>query len=312
MSPQSASSVPDGEPAAGEHIVLGGELSEPVVPAVDSPTGGADAEPSTPMLDAIAAESEAGLANLSPTDPEPAAARFPGASGLQDDQRDGLIGLDGGSTSEPDSADAAVVNESGQPVSARDGMPPAVDELAEFRDQLVDSLDGLKAELAEMRTQITASQRGLSKIGQVMQSNGAVFERMQEIAKASAETVSRVEVEANMETRRPFIESLIQIHDQLFRRVNAMEAGDERHDAFVSQLLETLEGELSQNGIEVIRPEPGGPVELNYMKLLEQVKCRFLCKPDHVAKVFRCGFCYIDPERIIRKAEVAVYRKNVG
>jgi molecular chaperone GrpE (heat shock protein) len=308
MSPQSASSLPDGEPTAGENVVPGGELSEPAVPAVDSPPGGADAEPSTPMLDAIAAESEAGLENLSPTDPEPEP-RFPGASGLQDDQRDGLIGLDGSSTTEPGTA---VASESVEPVSARDGTPPAVDELAEFRDQFVDSLDGLKGELAEMRSQITTSQRGLSKIGQVMQSHGAVFERMQEIAKASAETVSRVEVEANMETRRPFIESLIQIHDQLFRRVNAMEAGDERPDAFVSQLFETLEGELRQNGIEIIRPEPGGPVELNYMKSLEQVKCPFWRKPDRVARVFRCGFRYIDPERLIRKADVAVYRKNVG
>jgi molecular chaperone GrpE (heat shock protein) len=218
----------------------------------------------------------------------------------------------GSSTAEPIEPAAELATETGQAVTAPDPILPVVEELAEFKKQVAGSLDGLKGELAELSSQIKISQRGLSTIGQVIQGHGEVFEQTQEIAKTSAETVSRVEAEAIRETRRPFVESLIQIHDQLFRRVNAMEAGEEKQDPFVVRLFETLEGEFRQNGIEMIRPEPGGPVELNYMKLLEQVKCAFWRKPDSVAKVFRCGFRYIDPERIIRKADVAVYRKDAG
>ena len=313
MSSQTPFSSPESDPSVGESVVPGGEVSDPLRPTAPSPLEGAEPESGVPMLNAIADGADEGPANLSQLDPDPPAVQpVSGESGTRDDQRDGLIGLVGSSAAEPIEPAAELATETGQAVTAPDPILPVVEELAEFKNQVAGSLDGLKGELAELSSQIKISQRGLSTIGQVIQGHGEVFEQTQEIAKTSAETVSRVEEEANMETRRPFIESLMQVHDQLFRRMNAMEAGEKKPDAFVVQLFETLEAEFRQNAIEIIRPEPGGAVELNCMRLLEQVKCPFFRRQDSVAKVYQCGFRYTESARIIRKAEVAVYRKDVG
>ena len=351
MSPETPPPSPPGEPGVGENGFPEGSPPEPANPAAGPSPEGLDPETSGPMLDAIAAgavAAGAGVTNVTPplgdrTATEPVVEE----SETQVDQRDGLIGLGGrpdgesaaspAETIEPQGTAEIRVEESGTagldeqpgaddlaegdtqvdvPDAPADESPSVRDELAGLKEQFAESLGRLQGELqgelSEIREQIVVNQRGLSKIGQFIQSNGRVFERTEEIVKTSAETVSRVEEEANRETRQPFIESLMQVHDQLFRRMNAMEAGEKKPDAFVVQLFETLEAEFRQNGIEIIRPEPGGAVELNCMRLLEQVKCPFWRRQDSVHKVFRCGFRYTDPERIIRKAEVAVYRKDVG
>jgi hypothetical protein len=103
------------------------------------------------------------------------------------------------------------------------------------------------------------------------------------------------------------------LHDQLFTRVCAMEAGQEEPDPYLLNLLQNLEGYLDRIDIMVIRPQPGEAFDLKHMETLGAVPCRFFRKPDTVARVHHCGFALRhalkEGQNVARKALVDVYRK---
>ena len=115
-----------------------------------------------------------------------------------------------------------------------------------------------------------------------------------------------------LEGMKPLLESLMLIHDLVFRHAQAMEAGDVSPDSFVLNLLQTIEAELAGENIEVIRPQPGDEPDLTVMKAIGTAKCPFYRKVDRVARVHSCGFAIRmeGSALILRKAEITIYRKQ--
>jgi len=113
------------------------------------------------------------------------------------------------------------------------------------------------------------------------------------------------------EGKHDILQSLMRIYDIVFQRVIAMESGNERPDRFIIDLFETIEAELNTHGIEIVRPQPGDPIDLQVMTTVGAVPCPFWRKSDRVAQVVRCGFIYKMEvmHRNSRKAEITVFRK---
>jgi len=114
-----------------------------------------------------------------------------------------------------------------------------------------------------------------------------------------------------LEGMQEVLDSMMRLHGLVFRRLISMEAGDARPDHFTISFFETLEAELAQHDVEVVRPQPGDDVDLEIMTTIGAVKCPFWRKPDKVAQVASCGFALNmeSGRRILRKAEVTVYRR---
>ena len=135
-----------------------------------------------------------------------------------------------------------------------------------------------------------------------------------DFVRRSRDVLFREAEEYRREGRLPVLESLFRVHDLIFRRVAAMEAGESGPDAFVIEILRHIEHELKQqHQVSVLRPDPGTPVDLQSMNTLKDVPAGkfFWRKPDTVARVHRCGFAQIvgEEEKILRPVEVDVYRK---
>jgi len=108
------------------------------------------------------------------------------------------------------------------------------------------------------------------------------------------------------------IESMFELHDMLFSRVMAMEAGILEPDSFSIELLGYIQEKLKKHGINVIIPQPGESFDINYMESLKAVPARFWRLPDTVANVEKCGYSQQITEieeKILRPARVNVYRK---
>ncbi len=117
--------------------------------------------------------------------------------------------------------------------------------------------------------------------------------------------------EFRYEGMRAVLESLLRLHDRLYRQVTAMESGEHQPDTFVISLFETLETELRVNGVEVIRPHSGDEVDLAVMTTIGVAPCPFWRKPGRIAKVESCGFMLNmdSTSALLRKAEVTVLRR---
>ena len=108
-------------------------------------------------------------------------------------------------------------------------------------------------------------------------------------------------------------ELIFPLHDQLFRRLVAMESGQDQPDAFTMGLLENLEGNLERCDVMVIRPHAGEPLQVSHMEAAGNEPARFWRKPDTVARVHTCGFAVRHPDGnvdVLRKARVDVIRKT--
>ncbi|MBN1803884.1 MAG: nucleotide exchange factor GrpE [Sedimentisphaerales bacterium] len=108
------------------------------------------------------------------------------------------------------------------------------------------------------------------------------------------------------------LESIFELHDRLFCRVMAMEAGSLEPDSFSIELLKHIQDILSTHGIDVIIPQPGDRFDMNYMESLRAVPAKFWRLPDTVANVEKCGYSQQiteTEEKVLRPARVNVYRK---
>ncbi len=108
------------------------------------------------------------------------------------------------------------------------------------------------------------------------------------------------------------LESFFELHDMLFNRVMAMEAGSLEPDSFSIELIEYVTDILEKHGVEVIIPQPGEYFDMNYMESLRATPARFWRKPNTVANVEKCGYSIQDGtnRKILRPARVNVYRKQ--
>ncbi|MFC1739322.1 hypothetical protein ACFL1G_09780 [Planctomycetota bacterium] len=114
------------------------------------------------------------------------------------------------------------------------------------------------------------------------------------------------------EGKMKVLESMFELHDMLFRRVMAMEAGSHEPDSFSIELLEYIQEILKKHGIDVIIPQPGERFDVNCMESLRAVPARFWRSPDTVANVEKCGYSMQiteTEEKVLRSARVNVYRK---
>ena len=203
------------------------------------------------------------------------------------------------------------------------GKPPGEDGLEGPDDSIVDELCKLREQVGllqervlhtttdsdAIRSSIDSLQRFLMDSTDLLSKSNTALTVSSEALSESSSVFSSLEKEATFSLRKPLVESLMQIHDLVFRQTRAMEAGERSPDAFLVNLFKTIEGNLDENGIDIIRPEPGDEQKLDVMTLLEAEKCPFWRKDGRVAKIFRCGFRDREMELIIRKAEVTVYRK---
>jgi|GEM_PF-1353787 len=117
--------------------------------------------------------------------------------------------------------------------------------------------------------------------------------------------------EYRWEGMQAVVESLMRLHELIYRQVTAMEGGNVRPDEFMINLFQVLEAELGTHGVEVVTPHPGDSVNFDVMTTIGTVSCPFWRKPDRVAQVSRCGFVLRTQadHRVLRKAEVTVYRR---
>jgi hypothetical protein len=115
-----------------------------------------------------------------------------------------------------------------------------------------------------------------------------------------------------MEGASAVLDSLFHLHDTLFARVTAMEAGRDAPEPFIVNLLANVEGELARHHIVAIRPRPGDAINLDVMFLAGSAPCAWWREPDRVARVMKCGFAcrHEGAYEVIRKAHVEVYRRT--
>lgn len=108
------------------------------------------------------------------------------------------------------------------------------------------------------------------------------------------------------------LESFFELHDTLFRRVMAMEAGSMEPDRFSIELLEYMKELLGRHGVDVIIPQPGDPFDMMFMESIRAAPARFWRIPGTVANVEKCGYVMQDSDakdKLLRPARVVVYRK---
>ncbi len=112
------------------------------------------------------------------------------------------------------------------------------------------------------------------------------------------------------EGAEPLIQILMHLHDLVFRQVQCMESGHDKPDPFVTNLLHTLEAEVGNVRINVIRPSPGDLMDLSVMKAISFEPCPFWRTPERIARVHSCGFARTPDGvlTVLRKAEISIYR----
>lgn len=117
--------------------------------------------------------------------------------------------------------------------------------------------------------------------------------------------------EYELEGKRAVLDSLIRLHDLVYRQVTSMEAGNVHPNPFIINLFKILEGELLCHGVDVVRPQPGDDINLELMITTGTESCPFWRKPNKVARIARCGFILRDvsDRPNLRKAEVTVYKR---
>ncbi len=176
--------------------------------------------------------------------------------------------------------------------------------------------DGDRAEAADEQAEEAAPQKksAAEVIAEMRDSvNGlrVQFEDMGDFVRKCRDRLLKQADEYRLDGMKPMLESMMLMHDLLFRQAQAMEAGEVDPDHFVLNLLKALEAEFNTHNIEVIRPQPGDEPELNIMKMIGTAKCPFWRKSDRVARVHSCGFALRaeSATMVVRKAEVTVYRR---
>jgi len=115
-----------------------------------------------------------------------------------------------------------------------------------------------------------------------------------------------------LEGKLSLLDSIFSIHDQLYKRVVSMEAGEWAPDSFIIDLLNHIENELERHEVHIIRPELGVVLDLKYMYTQKGVPAQFWRKSNTVAKVHSCGFAtkIRGVEKILKMAVVDVYRNK--
>lgn len=109
------------------------------------------------------------------------------------------------------------------------------------------------------------------------------------------------------------LESMFELHDMLFSRVMAIEAGSLEPDNFSIELFKQIQWIIQKHGVDIIIPQPGDPFDMNYMESLRAVPAKFWRPPGTVANVEKCGYSMQITEieeKVLRTARVTVYREN--
>ncbi|MCS6897783.1 MAG: nucleotide exchange factor GrpE, partial [Nitrospira sp.] len=160
---------------------------------------------------------------------------------------------------------------------------PAKRTPAEAFSQLADAVNAMRAEISELRQFVRTCDERL----------------VRDVDQHRAEGMTAV------------LHSLMRLHGQVYRHVSAIESGNVEPNPFISHLFESIEGELAEHGVQVIRPQPGDELNFELMTTIGSIPCAFWRKPDRVAQVASCGFVLQVglARRILKKAEVTVYRR---
>ena len=153
----------------------------------------------------------------------------------------------------------------------------------------------------------------LSGIGQLDRSIADLADRVDEVSEFAVKAKDALFTKAEhvkIAARQPLLESLFRIHDALFTRVQAMETGHEQPEPFAMGLLDSIEGELGRNGVEILRPQPGDEPSWDVMEAIGSRKKPFWRRTGAVAAVHRCGFAECRGRRrtVLRKAEIDAYK----
>ncbi len=108
----------------------------------------------------------------------------------------------------------------------------------------------------------------------------------------------------------PTLAALMRVYNQLFRRMQAMEAGGVQPDQFILDMLPNVETELQGCGVSVIRPHPGDSIDLQVMNLIGHKPTPFWRRGNRVAQMEKCGYMLTleSGDYVLEKAEVVVYR----
>lgn len=128
---------------------------------------------------------------------------------------------------------------------------------------------------------------------------------------SASRLIEHVEV-ARHEGREAGIWSLVRVHGMIFTR--RQEAGDRADPGgFNRVLLEVVEDELNQLGVEIVCPSRGDALDLSVMRTLGTVERRMLQRSGRVEQVVSCGYRLRDPlqagsARLLRQAEVVITR----
>ena len=135
---------------------------------------------------------------------------------------------------------------------------------------------------------------------------------LKEYSSALIELSDQQKMSYKKEGRIEGIDSLSRIHQLLFRKVANMDMGKEENNSYIRQLYDNVEGELKGLGVTVIFPKISDIPTYEDMVAVGSTKSSIMHKPNTISKVEACGYSIRngDEIKILRKAEVVVYRKS--
>jgi molecular chaperone GrpE (heat shock protein) len=139
------------------------------------------------------------------------------------------------------------------------------------------------------------------------------------------ETLLQVAERHRTEDMTPVLKSLMRIHGHVFRHIQATGRDKNLPDSFVSQILELVESELRNHGVETFHPDTGAEFDVSRMIAIgsEQSVSKpgwlrskkkspgHIVQVNHIAQINACGFTQAtdNAEKLLQKAEVTVYQK---
>ena len=214
----------------------------------------------------------------------------------------------------PEAADARVASDQGD-IGSADDAREGTSESTTPADSLPESqAAGDTDEQAAARAKNTTQEAFNSLRDNVLglRSDFATVNNFIGVCWDKLDKLSRKADEYKFEGMMAVIDPLTRLHETIFTRVIAMEAGNATPDMFAIALLEQLEDDLEFRDIKVIRPHPGDDLDLELMTTVGGVRCPFWRKPGKVAQVICCGFVLRTErgEKLLGKAKVTMYRRT--
>ena len=253
----------------------------------------------SPTLEDGQAKPEAGESSAAPA--EEAVAPMPPDAGAPPQGGSG-----GDAVSEPPTRQPIASQKDDDASAIRTSTPP---------ENEADDREANEAEKPKKTDPAQAFNRLKDKVSDLVTAVGRVDANLSQIGQFThmvKEALGQDADDYRSEGQREVLKSLFRLHQAVYTCVTAQEAGIARTDGFVVNLLDLIEGELGRHQVTVIRPQPGEPVDLDYMETQRDEPARFWRKADTVARVLRCGFALQEhnAERVLQSALVDVYRKQ--